>query len=141
MNFKKLPFAYLICIPLVWFFFRLLPAFTHPSDFSTPNFMYAENFDQLKIWCYDAHSNIRFDDSSNFLYAFLIWALVHFLKLSTIMAVMVINTGSMFLSVHLLHKIIDSRFWSVHLLLTGLLFMSTQIWAGVLGDEIIFRGM
>ncbi len=141
MNFKKLPFAYLIFIPLVWFFFRLLPAFTHPSDFSTPNFIYAENFDQLRIWCFDAHSNIRFDDSSNFLFAFFTWALVHFLQFPTIKAVMVINAFSMFLSLHLLHKIIDSRFWSVHLLLTGLLFMSTQIWAGVLGDEIIFQGM
>ena len=141
MIFKKFPFAYLICIPLLWFFFKLLPAFTHPSDCSTANFIYAENFNQLHIWCFDSNSNIRFDDSNNFLYVLSIWVLIHFLKMTTIKAALAISAFSMFMSVYLMHRIIDSRFGSVHLLITGLLFMSTQIWAGVLGDEIIFQGM
>lgn len=141
MQFKKLPFTYLACLPLLWFFFKLLPAYTHPSDFSTANFIYAENFNQLKIWCYDASSSIRFDDSSNFLYVLSLWAFIHFLKFSTVKAAMAVTAISMLFSVHLLHKIIDSRFWNVHLLVLGLLFMSTQVWAGVLGDEVIFQGM
>src|SRR5947209_5398798 len=103
---KKIPFAYIICLLFCWFFFKLLPAFTHPSDFSTANFIYAENFNQLKIWCFDGNSTIRFDDSSNFLYTLSIWALIHFMKLTTIKAVMTINAISMFLSVYLLTKIV-----------------------------------
>jgi hypothetical protein len=118
-----------------------MPAFTHPSELSIPNFMYAENFEQLKIWCFDPNSSVRFDDSSNFLYSLSVWSLIHFFNMATIKSVMLVNALSMLLSIYLLIKIVDSRFFSVNLLLVGLLFMSTQIWAGVLGDEIIFRGM
>ncbi len=138
---KKFRFAFLICIPLIWFFFKLLPVYTHPADCSTPNFIYAENIEQLKIWCFDADSTVRFDDSSNFLYVVCIWLLIHFFQFTTIKAAMAISAISMFTTVYLLHRTIDSRFWNVQLLIVGLLFMSSQIWAGVLGDEIIFQGM
>lgn len=138
---KKFQFAFLVCIPLFLFFYKLLPVYTHPADCSTSNFIYAENLQETKIWCFDKNSTVRYDDSSNFLYTALLWVLIHFLKYTTIKAAIAINIFSLFMSVYLLHRIIDSRFWSVHLLLIGLLFMSTQIWAGVLGDEIIFQGM
>jgi hypothetical protein len=138
---KKFQFAFLICIPFIWFFFKLLPVFTHPADCSTSNFIYAENLEQFQIWCFDAHKTIRFDDSSNFLYVLSLWLLIHFFKFTTIKASIFIAGFSLTISVYLLHKIIDSRFASVQLLLVGLLFMSTQIWAGVLGDEILFQGM
>lgn len=141
MIFKKFPFVYVICIPLLWFFFKLLPVFTHPCDFSTANFIYAENFNQVKIWCFDPTNTMRFDDSSNFLYVASLWVLIHFLKFTTIKAALAISAISMTVSIYLLHRLVGSRFWSVHLLLIALLFMSTQIWAGVLGDEIIFQGM
>ena len=138
---KRLQFAILLSIPLCWFFFKLLPVYTHPSVCSVANFIYAENFEQLKIWCFDSNSNIRFDDSSNFLYVLSLWLLIHFFKFTTLKAAFAVSAFSMLMSVYLLQRIIDTRFWSVNLLLVGLLFMSTQIWAGTLGDEILFQGM
>ena len=138
---KKFRFAFLICIPFLWFFFKLLPVFTHPADCSTANFIYAENLEQLKIWCFDSSTGLRFDDSSNFLYVITLWLLIHFFKLTTVKAAITISALSMAMSVYILHRIIDSRFTSVQLLLVGLLLMSTQIWSGVLGDEILFQGM
>jgi hypothetical protein len=138
---KRFRLPLLLCLPLIWFFFKLLPVFTHPASCSTPNFIYAENLENLKIWCFDSDSSVRFDDSSNFLYVLAVWLFIHFLKFTTIKAVLAINAVSMFVSVYLLQRIIDTRFLSVQFLLTGLLFMSTQIWAGVLGDEILFQGM
>lgn len=138
---KRLQFTILLSIPLCWFFFKLLPIYTHPSNCSVPNFIYAENFEQLKIWCFDDNSTVRFDDSSNFLYVLSLWLLIHFFKFTTLKAAFAISAISMILSVYLLQRIIDSRFWGVNLLLVGLLFMSTQIWAGTLGDEILFQGM
>ena len=138
---KRLQFAILLSIPLCWFFFKLLPVYTHPSDCSVANFIYAENFEHLKIWCFDANSTVRFDDSSNFLYVLSLWLLIHFFKFTTLKAAFAVSAFSMLMSVYLLQRIIDTRFWSVNLLLVGLLFMSTQIWAGTLGDEILFQGM
>ncbi|HQO32182.1 MAG TPA: hypothetical protein PK534_08250 [Chitinophagales bacterium] len=138
---KKYQFTLLICIPLLWFFFKLLPMYTHPAETSVTNFMYAENFEALKIWCFDKNSFTRFDDSNNFLYVTILWVFIHFLQFSTVKAALTISAISVFISAYLLHRIIDSRFWSIHLLLVGLLFMSTQIWSGVLGDEILFQGM
>lgn len=140
---KRLQFTLLLAIPLCWFFFKLLPAFTQPAACSTANFMYAENMEQYKIWFFQADNfQIQaFDDSSNFLYVLTLWFFIHFLKLTTIKAAYTISSISIFISVYLIQRIIDSRFWSIHLLLVGLLFMSTQIWAGVLGDEILFQGM
>lgn len=138
---KRLRLPLLLCLPLIWFFFKLLPAFTHPASCSTPNFIYAENLENLKIWCFDSSSTLRFDDSSNFLYVLVLWILIHFFKFSTIKAAFAVSAASMFSSVYLLQRTIDSRFISIQFLLTGLLFMSTQIWAGVLGDEIVFQGM
>lgn len=138
---KRLQFALLLAIPLCWFFFKLLPVYTHPADCSTANFIYAENFEEIKIWCFDANSTIRFDDSSNFLYVLSLWLLIHFFKFTTIKAAITVSAISMLMSAYLLQRIIDTRFWSVNLLLVGLLFMSTQIWGGVLGDEILFQGM
>ncbi len=138
---KRLQFTILLAVPLCWFFFKLLPVFTHPCDCSTANFIYAENLEHLKIWCFNANTTAHFDDSSNFLYIFSLWILIHFFKFSTLKAAFAISAISMMVSVYLLQRIIDSRFWSVNLLLVGLLFMSTQIWAGILGDEILFQGM
>lgn len=115
--------------------------YIHPAACSTANFIYAENFQQLNIWCFDAFSKIPFDDSSNFLYTLSLWFFIHFFKFTVVKASMYVNGISMLASVLLLHRIIASRFVSVELLLVGLLFLSTQIWAGVLGDEIIFQGM
>ncbi len=138
---KKFQFAFLICVPLIWFFFKLLPVYTHPLASATDNFIYAENLELLNRWCFDATKSFHFDDSSNFLYVFSLWLLIHFFKFTTIKAALAISAFSLMMSVYLLHKIIDSRFTSVQLLLVGLLFMSTQIWAGFLGDEILFQGM
>ncbi|HPW86979.1 MAG TPA: hypothetical protein PLU78_07270, partial [Chitinophagales bacterium] len=138
---KKYQFTLLICIPLLWFFFKLLPMYTHPAETSVTHFMYAENLEALKIWCFDKNSFTRFDDSNNFLYVSILWVFIHFLQFSTVKAALTISAISVFISAYLLHRIIDSRFWSIHLLLVGLLFMSTQIWSGVLGDEILFQGM
>lgn len=138
---KKIQFALLICIPFIWFFFKLLPVFIHPADCSTSNFIYAENFQQLQVWCFDNHKPISFDDSNNFLYVVSLWMLIHFFKLTTIKASIIISGISLTVSVYLLNKIISTRFVSVQLLLVGLMFMSTQIWAGTLGDEILFQGM
>ena len=138
---KKFQFAFLICVPLIWFFYKLLPVYTHPLASATDNFIYAENLEQLNRWCFDATRSFRFDDSSNFLYVFSLWLIIHFFKFTTIKAALTISACSLTISVYLLHKIIDSRFISVQLLLVGLLFMSTQIWTGFLGDEILFQGM
>lgn len=115
--------------------------FTHPVDCSTPNFIYAENMQQLQVWCFDASKGFAFDDSSNFLYVVSLWLFIHFLKFTTIKASIAIFVISLAVSIYLLHRIIDTRFISVQLLIFGLIFMSTQIWAGALGDEIIFQGM
>lgn len=138
---KRLQFAILLSIPLCWFFFKLLQAYTHPSACSVPNFVYAENLEQLNRWCFDAYSKTRYDDSANFLYVFSLWLLIHFLKYTSIKAAFVVSTMSSLVSVYLIQRIIDSRFFGVNLLLVGLFFMSTQIWAGVLGDEVLFQGM
>lgn len=138
---KKFQFAILISFPLLWFFLKLLPMFTHPVDCSTPNFIYAENLQQLQVWCFDASKGFAFDDSSNFLYVVSLWLLIHFFKFTTIKAAIAIFVFSLMMSLYLLHRIIDTRFISIQLLLFGLVFMSTQIWAGALGDEIIFQGM
>ncbi|MEZ5053257.1 MAG: hypothetical protein R2807_00575 [Chitinophagales bacterium] len=130
---KRLQFTLLLAIPLCWFFFKLLPAFTQPAACSTANFMYAENMEQYKIWFFQAdnYQIQAFDDSNNFLYVLTLWFFIHFLKLTTIKAAYTISSISIFISVYLIQRIIDSRFWSIHLLLVGLLFMSTQIWACV----------
>ena len=141
MTFKRFPFIHLISILLLWFLFKLLPVFTHPAEAATANFIYAENFNQLKIWCFDSSNSLRFDDSSNYLYSLSIWALIHFFKLSTIAAAMLVNAISLFFTVYLIIRFIDSRFSSVNLLLVGLVFMSTQLWAGILGDPVLFQGM
>lgn len=138
---KRLQFAILIAIPLCWFFFKLMPMYTHPADCSTANFIYAENFEKTNVWCFETSPAICYDDSSNFLYVLSLWLLIHFFKFTTIKAAFFVAAFSMLMSVYLLQRIIDTRFWSVNLLLVGLLFMSTQIWAGVLGDEILFQGM
>ena len=138
---KRIQFTILLAIPLCWFFFKLLPMYTHPADCSTANFIYAENFEKTNVWCFETSPAICYDDSSNFLYVLSIWLLIHFFKFTTIKAAFAISAFSMLMSVYLLQRIIDTRFWSVNLLLVGLLFMSTQIWAGVLGDEILFQGM
>lgn len=138
---KKFQFTFLICIPLFWIFYKLIPSYINPAASSTVNFIYAENFENLKIWCFDKSSNIRFDDSSNFLYSLALWFFIHFFKFTVVKAAIYVNGISLFFSVFLLHKIIDSRFISIQLLVVGFLFMSTQLWAGVLGDEIIFQGM
>lgn len=133
---KRLQFVILLSIPLCWFFFKLLPVYIHPSHCSIPNFIYAENLHQLKVWTFDIAPPIPFDDSSNFLYVISLWLLIYFFKLSTLNAVYTIASISMVLSVYLLQRIVDSRFMGINLLLVGLLFMSTQIWGGALGDEI-----
>lgn len=140
---KRLQFVLIIAIPLCWFFFKLLPVYTHPAACSTANFIYAENFEQFKIWFFQSHNQLikAYDDSNNFLYVFSLWIFIHFLKYTTIQAALAISAISMFVSVYLLHRIVDTRFWSINLLLVGLLFMSTQIWTGALGDEILFQGM
>ena len=138
---KRLQFVILLSIPLCWFFFKLLPVYIHPSHCSIPNFIYAENLHQLKVWTFDIAPPIPFDDSSNFLYVISLWLLIYFFKLSTLNAVYTIASISMVLSVYLLQRIVDSRFMGINLLLVGLLFMSTQIWGGALGDEILFQGM
>lgn len=115
--------------------------FTHPVDCSTPNFIYAENLQQLQVWCFDATKGFAFDDSSNFLYVVSLWLLIHFFKFTTIKASIAIFVFSLSMSLYLLHRIIDTRFINIQFLLFGLVFMSTQIWAGALGDEIIFQGM
>ncbi|MFN8284872.1 MAG: hypothetical protein U0U67_16735 [Chitinophagales bacterium] len=138
---KKYQFALLICLPLCWFFYKLLPMYVNPAACSTANFIYAENFEQFKIWCFDSFSKLRFDDSSNFLYSLSLWLFIHFFKFNIVKAAIYVNGISMLFSVLLVHRIVASRFVSVQLLLVGLLFLSTQIWAGVLGDEIIFQGM
>ncbi|HRH58399.1 MAG TPA: hypothetical protein PLS10_12165 [Chitinophagales bacterium] len=138
---KRLQFAILIAVPLCWFFFKLMPMYTHPADCSTANFIYAENFEKTNVWCFETSPAICYDDSSNFLYVLSLWLLIHFFKFTTIKAAFAVGAFSMLMSVYLLQRIIDTRFWSVNLLLVGLLFMSTQIWAGVLGDEILFQGM
>ena len=140
---KRLQFALLLAIPLCWFFFKLLPIYTQPAACSTANFIYAENLEHYKIWFFQV-SNLQinaFDDSTNFLYVTALWTLIHFFKFTTIKAALTISAISIIVSIYLLQRIIDSRFWSINLLLVGLLFMSTQIWAGVLGDEILFQGM
>lgn len=138
---KKYQFALLICIPLCWFLYKLLPIYINPAASSTVNFIYAENFQQLQIWCFNAFSKIRFDDSSNFLYTLSLWLFIHFLKITAVKAALYVNGISMLISVLLVHRIVASRFVNVEFLLVGLLFLSTQIWASVLGDEIIFQGM
>lgn len=138
---KRLQFALLLSIPLCWFFFKLLPVYTHPAVCSVPNFIYAENIEQLKVWCFNPNTKIPYDDSSNFLYILTLWVFIHFFKLSTIKAAFSIAAISSIVSVYLLQRIIDSRFYSVNVLLVGLFFMSTQVWTGVLGDEILFQGM
>lgn len=115
--------------------------FTHPVDCSTPNYIYAENLQQLQVWCFDASKGFAFDDSSNFLYVVSLWLLIHFFKFTTIKASIAIFVFSLTMSIYLLHRIIDTRFISIQFLMFGLIFMSTQIWAGALGDEIIFQGM
>lgn len=138
---KKFQFTFLICIPLLWFFFKLLPAYVLPAECSTPNFIYPENLQHLKIWCFDKYSDIRFDDSRNFIFVWLMWALIHFFKLSVIKAALWINGVSIMLTVWLFHKTVDSRFTSIQFLLVGFIFLSTQIWTGVLGDEVVFTGV
>jgi len=138
---KKFRYAFLICVPFLWFFFKLLPVFTHPSDCSTANFIYAENLERVQFWCFDASKNFHFDDSSNFLYVLSLWLLMHFLKITVVKAALAVSAVSLSVSFFSLHRIIDTRFASIQLLMVGLLFMSTQIWAGVLGDEILFQGM
>lgn len=138
---KRLQFAILLSIPLIWFFFKLLPIYIHPSHCSIPNFIYAENLHQLKTWTFNGASLSHFDDSSNFLYVASLWVFIHFFNFSTLNAVYALAAISLLMSVYLLQRIIDSRFMGVNLLLVGLLFMSTQIWAGALGDEILFQGM
>lgn len=138
---KRLQFALAICIPLCWFFFKLLPVYTHPASCSTANFMYAENLVATNVWSYDSTPTNSFDDSSNVLYVVCLWILIHFFKFTTVKAALFISAFSILFSVYLLQRIIDSRFYGINLLLVGLLFMSTQIWAGVLGDEILFQGM
>lgn len=138
---KRLQFVLLLSIPICWFFFKLLPAYTHPVDMSAINFIYADNLEQLKIWLFNAQSTTRFDDSPNFLYVFSLWLLMHFFKLTAIKAALTVSAISMMMSVYLMQRIVDSRFFGINLLLVGLMFMSTQVWGGVLGDEILFQGM
>ncbi len=138
---RKFQFTFLICIPLLWFFFKLLPVYTLPADCSTPNFIYPENIERLKIWCFDKHSDIRFDDSNNFLFISLMWVGMHFLKLTAVKAALWINGISVLLTVWLMQRTVDSRFSSIQLLLVGFVFLSVQVWTGVLGDEILFSGM
>jgi hypothetical protein len=117
---KKFQFAFLICIPLFWIIYKLIPGYINPAGCSTANFIYAENFEHIKIWCFDKSSNIRFDDSSNFLYTLSLWFFIHFFKISVFKAAIYVNGISLFLSIYLLHKIIDSRFTSIKLLIVGL---------------------
>ncbi len=138
---KRLQFVLLLSIPICWFFFKLLPAYTHPVDMSAINFIYADNLEQLKIWLFNAQRTTRFDDSPNFLYVFSLWLLMHFFKLTAIKAALTVSAISMMMSVYLMQRIVDSRFFGINLLLVGLMFMSTQVWGGVLGDEILFQGM
>lgn len=136
---RNLQLVLAIAVVLCWFFFKLLPVYTHPAACSTANFIYAENLTNTQVWSFDATQ--AFDDSSNVLYVVCLWLLIHFFKFTTIKAALFIAAFSMLFSVYLLQRIVDSRFFGINLLLVGLLFMSAQIWAGVLGDEILFQGM
>ena len=138
---KKYQFALLICVPICWFFYKLLPMYINPAACSTANFIYAENFHQLGIWCFDSFSKTRFDDCSNFLYTLSMWFFIHFFKFTVLKASIYVNGISILSSVILMHRIVASRYVRIQLLLVGLLFLSSQIWAGVIGDEIIFQGM
>ena len=135
---RKFDFALLISLPLLWFFFYLMPIYLLPADCSTGNFIYAENLARTGIFTFDALSKVRFDDSSNYLFVLVLSMAIKFLGLPTFKAALFVNAVSLLLSIFFLHRAVASRFVSVHLLLIGLFFMSTQVWAGVLGDEVLF---
>ena len=94
---KRLQFVLLLSIPICWFFFKLLPAYTHPVDMSAINFIYADNLEQLKIWLFNAQRTTRFDDSPNFLYVFSLWLLMHFFKLTAIKAALTVSAISLYI--------------------------------------------
>ena len=138
---RKFDYALLISLPLLWFFFYLLPNYLLPADCATGNFIYAENLAKSGVFTFDVLSNVRYDDSSNYLYVLTLFLCIKFLGFSTYKAALMVSGTSLLLSLFFLHRAVASRFVSVHLLLIGLLFMSTQIWAGVLGDEVLFQGL
>lgn len=138
---RKFDFALLISLPLLWFFFYLMPLYLLPADCSTGNFIFAENLARTGIFTFDALSKVRFDDSSNYLFVLVLSMAIKFLGLTTYKAALFVNAASLLLSVFFLHRAVASRFVSVHLLLIGLFFMSAQVWAGILGDEVLFQGL
>ncbi|MEZ4878698.1 MAG: hypothetical protein R2801_00855 [Chitinophagales bacterium] len=121
--------------------FYIFPQYLKPAESSTANYIYVDNIINKGIFTFNRLSEQRYDDSKNFLFVASLYFVVKTLHCSTYYASIIISAISLFFSIFFLFRIVDSRFQRVNLLIVISLFLSTQLWLGLLGDEVLFNGL
>jgi hypothetical protein len=137
---KKLTIALFFSMPIFWVLFILTPKYLLPSECFLDNFIYAENLIRDHFYHYDKFSTYNFDDSANILYIFILSLISTFFKIEVYKASIYLNAISLLFSFFALVRIINSRFSNVNFFLMIALLLSTQIWASLLGSDVLFLG-
>lgn len=138
---KKLTFILFFSIPFICFLFYLTPKFLLPSEYYLDNFIYIENLINHQFYHYDKFSTYNFDDSGNVLYNFLIAFICLTFKYDIYKSMLTVNAISLVLSLLVFTRLVNSMFVRVNLFLMLCLFLSTAIWASVLGSDVLLLGL
>lgn len=138
---RKFIFSFVICLILLFVLFYIFPQYLKPAEQSTDNYIYVNNILNKGIFTFDKFSEQRYDDSKNFLFVAALYSVVKTLQCSVYQASIIISAISLFFSIFFLFRIVSSRFQSVNILIVLSMFLSTQLWSGLLGDEVLFNGL
>ena len=137
---KKLIITLFFSLPIFWLLFYVTPKYLLPAQCFLDNYIYIDNLILHHFYHYDKFSTFTFDDSANILFNTIVSFVSTTLKINTNNAIILVNCIAHVFSFYTMVGIVKSRFSNVNFFIMLSLLLGVQIWAALLGSDVLFIG-